>query len=60
MKENVSNQNKEEIERAYEQFDEDDTFSQDKKHKKIKLFSSKKMIKYIICFLSSLSYTFII
>ena len=34
MKENLNNQNKEEIEGAYEQFDEDGTFSQDKKHKK--------------------------
>ena len=48
MKENLDNKNKEETEGAYEQFDTDDTFSQDKKHKKIYLFSSKKFIKYIL------------
>ena len=48
MKENLNNQNKEETEGAYEQFDTDDTFSQDKMHKKINLFSSKKLIKYIL------------
>ena len=48
MKENLNNQNKEETEGAYEQFDTDDTFSQDKKHKKINLFSTIKIIKYIL------------
>ena len=48
MKENLNNQNKEETEGAYEQFDIDDTFSQDKKNKKINLFSPKKLIKYIL------------
>ena len=48
MKESLNNQNKEETEGAYEQFDIDDTFSQDKKHKKINLFLSKKLIKYIL------------
>ena len=48
MKEKLNNQNKEETEGAYEQFDTDDTFSQDKKHKKINLFSSKKFIKYVL------------
>ena len=48
MKENLNNQNKEKTEGAYEQFDTDDKFSQDKKYKKINLFSSKKFIKYIL------------
>ena len=48
MKENINNKNKEGTEGAYEQFDTDETFSQDKKHKKINLFSSKKLIKYIL------------
>ncbi len=48
MKENLNNRNKEETEGTYEQFDKDDTFSKDKKHKKINLFSSKKFIKYIL------------
>ena len=48
MKENLNNQNKEEAEGTYEQFDTGDTFSKDKKHKKINLFSSKKFIKYIL------------
>ena len=48
MKENLNNQNKEETEGAYEQFDTDDNFPKDKKHKKINLFSSKKFIKYIL------------
>ena len=48
MEENLKNQNKEETEGTYEQFDKDDTFSKDKKHKKINLFSSKKFIKYIL------------
>ena len=48
MKENLNNQNKEETEGAYEEFDTDDTFSQDKRHKKMNLFSTKKIIKYIL------------
>ena len=48
MKENLSEQNQEKTEEAYEQFDTDDSFSQEKKHKKINLFSSKKLIKYIL------------
>ena len=48
MKETLSTQNKEETEGAYDQFNTDDTFSQEKKHKKINLFSSKKLIKYIL------------
>ena len=31
-----------------EEFDTDDTFSQDKRHKKMNLFSTKKIIKYIL------------
>ena len=41
MKENFNNQN-------YEQFDTDETFPQNKKHKNINLFSPKKFIKYIL------------
>ena len=48
MKETLSAQNKEETEGSYDQFDTDDTFFQEKKHKKINLFSSKKLIKYIL------------
>ena len=48
MKKNLNNKNEEEKEKAYEQFDTDDAFSQDKKHKKINIFSSKKFIKYIL------------
>ena len=48
MKEKLNNQNKEETKGAYEQFDIDDTFSEDKKHKKINLFLSKKLIKNIL------------
>ena len=48
MKETLSTQNKEETEGAYDQFNTDDTFSQEKKHKKINLFLSKKLIKYIL------------
>ncbi len=48
MEENLNNQNKEETEGAYEEFDTDDTFSQDKRHKKMNLFSTKKIIKYIL------------
>ena len=48
MKETLSTQNKEETEGAYEQFNTEDTFSQEKKHKKINLFLSKKLIKYIL------------
>ena len=48
MKENLNNQNKEETEGAYEQFDTDETFPQDEKHKKMSLFPPKKLIKYIL------------
>ena len=48
MKENLNNQNKEETEGTYEQFDTDETFPQDKRHKKINLFSPKNFIKYIL------------
>ena len=48
MKENLNNQKKEETEGAYEEFNTDDTFSQDKRHKKMNLFSTKKIIKYIL------------
>ena len=47
MKENLNSQNKEEAERAYEQFDSVETYPPDKKLKKI-VFSSKKLIKYIL------------
>ena len=47
MKENLNPQNKEEAERAYEQFDTDETYPPDKRLKKI-VFSSKKLIEYIL------------
>ena len=57
MKENLKNENKEEVEGAYEQFETDNALSQDKNYKKIYFFSPKKLIKYtlvtiiLLCFI---------
>ena len=48
MRESLNDQNKEEIKETYEQFDTEENFPQDKKQKKLNLFSPKKFIKYIL------------
>ena len=48
MKENLNFSKKEETEGSYEQFDTDEAFPKDRKNKKIKIFSPKKIIKYIL------------
>ena len=45
MKENLNYQNKEEIVGEYDQFDTEETFHQNKKNKKLNIFSPKKLIK---------------
>ena len=61
MKESLNNQNKEETEGAYEQFDIDDIFFQDKKLKKKKIIFIKKINKiYIDDFYGSFTFAFII
>ena len=47
MRESLNDQNKEEFKGTYEQFDTEENFPQDKKQKKLNLFSPKKFIKYI-------------
>ena len=48
MKENLNYQNKEEIVGEYDQFNTEETFHQNKKNKKLNIFSPKKLIKYIL------------